>query len=78
MIIKLELIKPKDFFTTGNKVKLSIKFQGRQVAHQEFGFNIVERFKTDLLEIAAPEGEARLIGKRLMITFSPSKKKAVK
>lgn len=70
--------KAKRFFATGNKVKLSIKFQGRQVAHQEFGFKIVEKFKADLLEIAAPEGEARLIGKRLMITFSPSKKKAVK
>ncbi|MPM96752.1 Translation initiation factor IF-3 [bioreactor metagenome] len=68
--------KAKRFFTTGNKVKLSIKFQGRQVAHQEFGTNIVEKFKTDLQEFATPEGEAKLIGKRLMITFTPSKKKA--
>lgn len=68
--------KAKRFFATGNKVKLSIKFQGRQVAHQEFGTNIVEKFKTDLQDLATPEGEAKLIGKRLMITFTPSKKKA--
>jgi translation initiation factor IF-3 len=66
--------KSREFLTTGNKVKLSIKFQGRQIQKPEFGFQLVERFKNDLAEICAPEGTAKLIGKRLLITFTPVKK----
>lgn len=69
--------KAQHFLTTGNKVKLSIKFHGRQIAHKEFGYNLVEKFKNDLKEISIPEGEARLMGKMLFFTLSPSKKKVV-
>jgi len=66
--------KSREFLTTGNKVKLSIKFQGRQIQKPEFGHQLVERFKNDLADISAPEGTAKLIGKRLLITFTPVKK----
>ena len=66
--------KSREFLTTGNKVKLSIKFQGRQIQKPEFGYQLVERFKNDLAEISAPEGIAKMIGKRLLITFTPVKK----
>jgi translation initiation factor IF-3 len=67
--------KSKKFLSTGNKIKLSIKFQGRQMAHQQFGRDLLNKFISDLAEAATPESEAKLIGKRLMVTFSPSKKK---
>ena len=66
--------KAKEFLATGNKVKLSIKFQGRQIQKPEFGHQLVERFKNDLAEFSAPEGTPKLIGKRLLITFTPVKK----
>jgi len=66
--------RAQKFLGTGNKIKLSIKFQGRQMNHQEFGHTLIEKFKTDLKEFGSPEGEAKLIGKRLMLTFTPSKK----
>lgn len=66
--------KAKRFLATGNKVKLSIKFQGRQIQRQEFGHQLVDKFKTELKDEAAPEGEAKLMGKRLLITFGPAKK----
>lgn len=69
--------KAQKFLTTGNKIKLSIKFQGRQMNHQEFGHNLVTKFKTDLQDYAVAESEAKLIGKRLMLTFTPVKKKGV-
>jgi translation initiation factor IF-3 len=72
---QIRIDKAKKFLATGNKIKLSIKFQGRQMNHQEFGHNLVTKFRTDLQEIATPESEAKLIGKRLMITLTPSKKK---
>lgn len=67
--------KTQNFLSTGNKVKLSIKFQGRQISHQEFGYNLLNKFKTDLSEFATPEGDAKLMGKRLFQIFSPIKKK---
>jgi len=67
--------KSQKFLTTGNKVKLSIKFQGRQIARKEFGYSLIEKFKNDLKEYSTPEGEPKLIGKRLMFTLSPSSKK---
>ena len=66
--------KSKEFLATGNKVKLRIKFLGRQIQKPEFGHQLVERFKNDLAELSAPEGNAKLIGKRLIITFTPVKK----
>ena len=70
--------KAKKFLATGNKIKLSIKFQGRQMAHKQFGHDLLNKFKSDLEEVAISENEAKLIGRRLMITFSPSKKKITK
>ena len=72
---QIRVDKAKKFLATGNKIKLSIKFQGRQMAHQQFGHDLVTKFKSDLQDLAIPEGEAKLIGRRLMITFTPSKKK---
>ena len=66
--------KAKEYLSSGNKVKLSIKFLGRQIQKPEFGYQLVEKYKNDLAEISAPEGEAKLIGKRLYITFTPVKK----
>jgi len=73
------LKKAQRFLTTGNKVKLSIKFQGRQIQRKEFGYNLVNKFTADLNEFGQPEGEAKLIGKRLLFTLAPTnKKKSVK
>ena len=68
------LNKAKRFLTSGNKVKFSIKFQGREIQHPEFGHQLVAKFKNDLAEISALEGDAKLMGKRLYVTFSPVNK----
>lgn len=72
------LKRAKDFLTTGNKVKLSIKFQGRQITRKEFGYQLIDKFKTDLSEFATLEGEAKLLGKRLFQTLTPLKKSSKK
>ena len=69
------LKKAQKFLSTGNKVKLSIKFQGRQITKKEFGYQLIDKFKTALADISAPEGEPKLIGKRLLFTLTPSKPK---
>lgn len=72
------LRKSIKFLTTGNKVKLSIKFQGRQIQKKEFGYDLIERYKKDLIDHGSPEGEPRLMGKRLQFTVAPTKKKPIK
>lgn len=67
--------RTREFLTTGNKVKLSIKFQGRQITRKEFGYQLIERFTSQLADVGAPEGEPRLIGKQLLFTMAPAKKK---
>jgi translation initiation factor IF-3 len=67
--------KTREFLTTGNKVKLSIKFQGRQITRKEFGYQLIERFTSQLADLGNPEGEAKLIGKQLVFTIAPAKKK---
>lgn len=67
--------KASEFFSAGNKVKLSVKFQGRQITHKEFGYDLIKRFCGDMQEYCQPESEAKLIGKRLLITLSPIKAK---
>lgn len=71
--------KAQKFLTTGNKVKLSIKFQGRQIQRKEFGYNLINKFTADLKDYGSPESEAKLMGKRLLFTISPTtKKKTIK
>jgi len=72
------LKKAKKFLTTGNKVKLSIKFLGRQITRKEFGYDLANRFTTDLEEIAQPETEAKLMGKILIQIFSKNEKNKTK
>lgn len=40
------------------KIKLSVKFQGRQMNHPEFGHNLIAKVKTDLQDFGTPEGGA--------------------
>ena len=74
---QIRVNRSRKFLTTGNKVKLSIKFQGRQLAHKEFGHDLVKRFIDDLQDYATPEGAAKFIGRRLLVTFTPAKKKVI-
>ena len=70
-----KLKRVKKFLNTGNKVKLSIKFHGRQIIHKEFGHDLVEKFKNDLIDVATPEGISHFMGKRLITIFTVVKKK---
>lgn len=68
------LKKTQKFLSTGNKVKLSIKFLGRQIQRKEFGYDLVNKYLSDLKDYALPESEAKFMGKRLIITLTPVKK----
>ncbi len=61
------------FLKQHNKVKFTIRFRGRQMAHQELGLNVLERIKADLGHIAEAETEPVAERNMLYIIMSPKK-----
>ena len=63
------------FLNHGDKVKITIRFRGRELAHQELGMKILERVQQDTAEQAVIEQQAKREGKQLLMVLSPKKSK---
>ena len=63
------------YLEKGDKIKLSIRFRGRQLAHTELGKEVLERFADRLKEISDIEQEAKLDGKNMIMLLMPKKNK---
>ena len=61
----------KKFLEEGHKVQFNLMFRGREMAHVDLGRSLMEKFKTDLAEIAKPEREPKLEGKRMIMILTP-------
>ena len=59
------------FLEEGNKVKVTLMFRGRQIAHPELGRQVVERVSTDLADIAKVESDAKMEGKSMTMILTP-------
>ena len=59
------------FFEEGDKVKVTLRFRGREMAHQELGTRLLERVKDDTGKIAKVEMEARLEGRQMVMVLAP-------
>ena len=59
------------FLEEGNKVKVTLMFRGRQIAHPELGRQVVVRVATELAAIAKIETDARLEGKSMTMILAP-------
>jgi translation initiation factor IF-3 len=59
------------FLGEGNKVKVTLMFRGRQIAHPELGHAVVERVATQLADVSKIESAARLEGKALTMILAP-------
>jgi translation initiation factor IF-3 len=62
------------FFEEGDKVKVTLRFRGREMDHQELGYQLLQRVKADMLEIAKVELEPRSEGRQIMMILSPKGK----
>ena len=63
------------FLQDGDKVKITLRFRGREMAHQEFGIRLLERVRNDIEEIAQVESMPRLEGRLMVMMVAPKKKK---
>jgi translation initiation factor IF-3 len=59
------------FLEEKNKVKVTLMFRGRQIAHPELGHAVVERVATELADISKIESPARMEGKQLTLILAP-------
>lgn len=65
----------KGFLEEGDKVKINLRYKGREMAHQEIGMQMIEKIKTDLVEIAVVEQHARMEGRQAVMVLAPKKTK---
>jgi len=62
------------FLNHGDKVKVTLRFRGREVAHQELGMKILEKIQQDTLELAVIEQHPKREGRQLLMVLAPKKK----
>jgi len=61
----------KRFFDEGDKVKVTLRFRGREMAHQELGYQLLQRVKGDIEPLAKVEAEPRLEGRQMVMVLAP-------
>jgi len=62
------------FLEDGDKAKVTIRFRGREMAHQELGMQMLERLEKDLEEYGSVEARPKLEGRQMIMVFAPKKK----
>jgi translation initiation factor IF-3 len=61
----------KRFFEEGDKVKVTLRFRGREMAHQELGYKLLDRVKADSATFAKVEMEPRFEGRQVIMVLAP-------
>jgi translation initiation factor IF-3 len=59
------------FFDEGDKVKVTLRFRGREMSHQELGWQVLQRVKTDIEPVAKVESEPRMEGRQMVMVLAP-------
>jgi translation initiation factor IF-3 len=76
---KIKLRNLVKFLEEGDKAKVTLRYRGREMAHQEFGVRLIERVKQDLEPYAVVEQFPKMEGRQLIMVLAPKKgKKEVK
>ncbi len=63
------------FLNDGDKTKITVRFRGREMAHREFGMDLLKRVEKDLEELATVEQYPKMEGRQLVMVLAPKKKK---
>jgi len=64
------------FLTAGDKTKVTLRFRGREMAHQELGVELLRRVQKDLEEIGTVEQHPQLEGRQMIMVIAPKKRPA--
>lgn len=63
------------FLSEGDKAKVTLRFRGREMAHQDIGFKLLQRVEADLEEHGTVEQRPKMEGRQMVMTLGPTKKK---
>ena len=72
---QVKLRNLRRFLEDGDKAKITLRFRGREMAHQEFGIRLLERVRSDVDDIAQVEQMPRLEGRQMIMVISPRRRK---
>lgn len=72
---QVKLRNLRRFLEEGDKAKVTMRFRGREMAHQRFGLQLLERVRDDLVELANVEAMPKLEGRQMVMVLAPRKKK---
>lgn len=72
---QVKLRNLKRFLSDGDKTKVTVRFRGREMAHQEIGSKLLERIEQDLSEYGAVEQYPKMEGRQMIMIVGPTKKK---
>ena len=70
---QVKLRKIFEFLDTGDKVKVTMRYRGREMAHQQIGIDVLGRVKTDTEEKSKIELEPKLEGRQMIMVLAPGK-----
>lgn len=59
------------FFEEGDKVKLTLRFRGREIAHQGIGYKLLDKVKTEMAELSKVEMEPQMEGRQMIMILAP-------
>ena len=65
----------KRFLEDGDKAKITLRFRGREMAHQQFGTQLMDRVREELVDIAQVEHAPKLEGRQMIMVLAPKKKR---
>jgi len=72
---KTKTRKLREFLENGDKIKVTLRYRGREFAHQELGLNLLKRVAADLEEIAILDQMPKMEGRQMVMMMSPKKTK---
>ncbi len=72
---QIKLRNLKRFLEDGDKAKVSLRFRGREMAHQQLGMEMMKRIEEDLKELGVVEQHPKLEGRQMVMVIAPGKKK---
>ncbi len=71
---QVKLRNLKRFIEDGDKAKVTLRFRGREMAHQELGMRVLERIRDDLVDLCQVEAMPKLEGRQMVMVLAPRKK----
>ncbi|MDZ5761128.1 Translation initiation factor IF-3 [Lyticum sinuosum] len=77
--MEIKIKNAKRFIEDGDKVKIILSFRGREITHNQIGYDVMNKFKEDMLSVSKIESDIKMEGKHIFMVLAPiSKRSSIK